>query len=166
MAFVGPFVAMAGRTALGGMARAGLATVERAVMPLATSVAREITQEAGMAAAQVIGQSAVDQISSTINSTTSGPIGQAVGAVVTQAGSTAVAMASGDVIGVVRGTVNQVSNQVHLAQAVYTGLTRTDGETHAETVQNSTNAQVQAAGVAAVAPVSYTHLTLPTIYSV
>jgi len=105
-----------------------------------------------MAAAQVIGQSAVDQISSTVHNTTSGPIGQAVGAVVTQAGSTAVAMASGDVIGVVRGTANQVSNQVHLAQAVYTGITTTSGSTHAETVQNSTNAQVQAAGVAAVAP--------------
>ena len=105
-----------------------------------------------MAAAQVVGQSAVDQISSTIHSTTSGPIGQAVGAVVTQAGSTAVAMASGDVVGVVRGTVQQTMNQVHLAQAVYTGLTTTSGSTHAETVQNSTNAQVQAAGVAAVAP--------------
>ena len=105
-----------------------------------------------MAAAQVIGQSAVDQISSTIHSTTSGPIGQAVGAVVTQAGSTAVAMASGDVVGVVRGTVQQTMNQVHLAQAVYTGLTTTSGSTHAETVQNSTDAQVQAAGVAAVAP--------------
>lgn len=105
-----------------------------------------------MAAAQVVGQSAVDQISSTIHNTTSGPIGQAVGAVVTQAGSTAMAMATGDVVGVVRGTVNQVSNQVHLAQAVYTGITTTSGSTHSETVQNSTNAQVQAAGVAAVAP--------------
>ena len=89
MAFIGPFVAMAGRTALGGVARAGLATAERAVMPLASSVAREVSREAGMAAAQVVGQSAVDHISSTIHNTTSGPIGQAVGAVVTQAGSTA-----------------------------------------------------------------------------
>ena len=130
-----------------------------------------------MAAAQVIGQSAVDQISSTIHSTTSGPIGQAVGAVVTQAGSTAVAMASGDVVGVVRGTVQQTMNQVHLAQAVTGGLLRSGGGgglggepaadgvmrvapgsvgvpslTHAETVQNSIDAQVQAAGVAAVAP--------------
>lgn len=105
-----------------------------------------------MVAAQVVGQSAVDQISSTINSATSGPIGQAVGAVVTQAGSTAVALASGDVVGVVRGTVQQTVNQVHLAQAVYTGLTTADGETHAQTVQNSTNTQVRDAGVAAVAP--------------
>ena len=126
-------------------------------MPVATSVAREVTREAGMAAAQVVGQSAVDQISSTVHSATSGPIGQAASAVVTQAGSTAVALASGDVVGVVRGTVQQTVNEVHLAQAVYTGLTTADGETHAQTVQNSTNAQVQAAGVAAVAP----NLTAP-----
>jgi hypothetical protein len=105
-----------------------------------------------MAAAQVVGQSTVDHISSTIHNTSSGPIGQAVGAVVTQGASTAMAMASGDVIGVVRGTVQQTVNQVHLAQAVYTGITTTSGSTHAETVQNSTNAQVQAAGLAAVAP--------------
>jgi hypothetical protein len=153
MAFLAiPFAMTAGRAALSFGARAIAPVVERTLMPVATSVAREVTREAGMAVAQVVGQSAVDQISSTIHNTTSGPIGQAVGAVVTQAGSTAVAMASGDVVGVVRGTVNQVNNQVHLAQAVYTGLTTTSGSTHAETVQNSTNAQVQAAGVAAVAP--------------
>lgn len=142
----------AGRAALSFGARAIAPTIERTLMPVATSVAREVTREAGVAAAQVVGQSAVDQISSTINSATSGPIGQAVGAVVTQAGSTAVALASGDVVGVVRGTVQQTVNQVHLAQAVYTGLTTADGETHAQTVQNSTHAQLQAAGVAAVAP--------------
>lgn len=52
-------------------------------------------------------------------------------------------------------------NQVHLAQAVYTGLTTADGETHAQTVQNSIDSQVQAASVAAVAPV----LTAPRAVS-
>ena len=153
MAFLAiPFAMTAGRAALSFGARAIAPTIERTLMPVATSVAREVTREAGVVAAQVVGQSAVDQISSTVHSATSGPIGQAASAVVTQAGSTAVALVSGDVVGVVRGTVQQTVNQVHLAQAVYTGLTTADGETHAQTVQNSTNAQVQAAGVAAVAP--------------
>jgi hypothetical protein len=131
MAFLAiPFAMTAGRAALSFGARAIAPTIERTLMPVATSVAREVTREAGVVAAQVVGQSAVDQISSTVHSATSGPIGQAASAVVTQAGSTAVALVSGDVVGVVRGTVQQTVNQVHLAQAVYTGLTTADGETH------------------------------------
>lgn len=182
-----PFAMTAGRAALSFGARAVASTVERAVVPVATTVAREVTREAGMVAAQVVGQQAVDQISSTINSTTSGPIGQAVGAVVTQAGTTALAMASGDVVGVVRGTVQQTVNQVHLAQAVTSGLLRSGGGdglqgepaadgvmrvapgsvgvpsmTHADTVAASTASQQQAAAIAAVAPTLTVRAVSPT----
>jgi hypothetical protein len=137
--FAVPLAMTAGRAALSFGARAIAPTIERTLMPVATSVAREVTREAGMAAAQVVGQSAVDQISSTINSATSGPITQAVGAIVTTGANTAMSIASGDIVGAARGVVQMQDNEARLTQAVYSGLTRTDGETHAQTVQNSTN---------------------------
>lgn len=181
--------AVAGRV-LSFAARPAIGFVERSVAPLATSVVREVTREAGMAAAQIVGQQAVDQISSTIHSTTSGPLGQALGAVVSTAAQNHLALMSGDIVGMVQGSAHSIQNNLHLAQVVTSGLLTGGGGgnvtgasqqqgpigvlanapgpigvlagTHADTVAASTASQQQQLAVAALAPNLYVRAVSPT----
>ena len=147
MAFLAPFAARG----LAFVARPAIAAVERVVAPVASNVARTVLEGAGQAAAQVVGQQAVDTLTTTLHGVSSNPVIEAAGSIVSTAAQTSLAVVSMDPVGVVRGSIQQTQNWAHLAGAVTSGLVRpggTGGEVPPEVVAAPAPAPAVTAGVA------------------